>query len=97
MPNRIPDLCTDCYHDSQNELDSASKVEPEPLQEIAVSISRNLDVSDTLSKRDNWPAWLVDGVEYLQSISKADEWVTLIAALVQLEKSLGFTGTVRWQ
>jgi hypothetical protein len=51
--------------------------------------------ADAILKRDDWPAWFGDGIDYLQNISTAVEWVALLAEFVKLETGLGFTGTVR--
>lgn len=49
---------------------------------------------DVLSDRDDWPRWFVDAVDYLQSISMAKSWTTLLASIVKFERSLGFAGAV---
>ena len=50
--------------------------------------------SDLLSDRDDWPKWLIDGIDHLQIISSAKSWITLLAGIVKLERSLGFPSAV---
>ncbi len=49
---------------------------------------------DLLSDRDDWPKWLIDGIDHLQIISSAKSWITLLAGIVKLERSLGFPSAV---
>ncbi len=50
--------------------------------------------SDLLSDHDDWPKWLIDGIDHLQIISSAKSWITLLAGIVKLEQSLGFPSAV---
>ncbi len=50
--------------------------------------------SDLLSDRDDWPKWLIDGIDHLQIISSAKSWITLLVGIVKLERSLGFPSAV---
>lgn len=52
--------------------------------------------SDALLSCDDWPAWLADGVNYLQKISKEEKWVLLLVRFVELEQLLGSAKIVRW-
>ncbi len=49
---------------------------------------------DLLSDRDDWPKWLIDGIDHLQIISSAKSWITLLVGIVKLERSLGFPSAV---
>jgi hypothetical protein len=51
--------------------------------------------SDLLSDHDDWPKWLIDGIDHLQIISCAKSWITLLAGIVKLDRSLGFPTAVR--
>jgi hypothetical protein len=50
--------------------------------------------SDLLSDCDDWPKWLIDGIDHLRIISCVKSWITLLAGIVKLERSLGFPSTV---
>ena len=50
--------------------------------------------SDLLSDRDDWPKWLIDGIDHLQIISSAKSWITLLVGIVKLKQSLGFPSAV---
>ena len=50
--------------------------------------------SDLLSDHDDWPKWLIDGIDHLQIISSAKSWITLLVGIVKLERSLGFPSAV---
>jgi hypothetical protein len=63
---------------------------------LIISISFELN-SDTLLSHDGWPTWLVNGVDYLQEISKEEEWVSLLLSFVELELQLGPNEIVGWQ
>jgi hypothetical protein len=52
--------------------------------------------SDTLLSCDDWPAWLADGVNYLQKISKEEKWVSLLVHFVELEQLLDSAKIVSW-
>jgi len=45
--------------------------------------------SNDLISRDDWPAWLLKGVDYLQEISEEEGWVALLVSFVDLELQLG--------
>ena len=53
--------------------------------------------SNTLLRRDGWPTWLVNGMDYLQEISEEDAWVSLLVSFVELEQELGPSETVGQQ
>ena len=40
---------------------------------------------DLLSDCDNWPKWLIDGIDHLQIISSAKSWIILLVGIVKLE------------
>lgn len=60
---------------------------------LSISFELNLDV---LICRDDWPAWLVKGVDHLQEISEEEEWVALLVSFVELELQLGPNQKVGW-
>jgi len=63
---------------------------------LILSISFELN-SDSLLRRDGWPTWLVNGVDYLQEISEEEAWVSLLVSFVELEQQLGPSEMVGWQ
>lgn len=52
---------------------------------MGIRFEPNLDI---FLSRDNWPAWLADGVNYLQKISKEEKWASLLVHFVELEQLL---------
>ncbi|KAN0107118.1 hypothetical protein V8E52_010478 [Russula decolorans] len=67
----------------------------EDIAQDDISYSAQEDTAHILTERGDWPPWLVDGVEYMQSVSTEESWVALIMSFVKLEKSLGFIGAGR--
>jgi hypothetical protein len=45
-------------------------------------------------ERGDWPRWFIDSFDYLEGVSKAETWVTLLTSFVRLERLFGFTGAV---
>ena len=60
----------------------------------APEVTVALPTSGPLLERDDWPQWLVDGVDYLQGVSTVETWTTFLVSFVRLERSLGFSSTV---
>ena len=56
-----------------------------------ISFKLNLDV---LLTRDSWPNWLIDGIDYLQSISAEEKWESMLVSFVEFERQLGPAGLV---
>jgi len=63
---------------------------------LTLSISFELNL-DALLSRDNWPAWLENGMGYLWEISGEEIWKSLLISFVELDQLLGHNKTVGQQ
>ena len=71
-----------------------AKTEDAEQEDGATSTLGAALTSDLLSDRDDWPKWLIDGIDHLQIISSAKSWITLLVGIVKLKQSLGFPSAV---
>jgi len=71
-----------------------AKTEDAEQEDGATSTLGAALTSDLLSDRDDWPKWLIDGIDHLQIISSVKSWITLLAGIVKLKRSLGFPSAV---
>jgi hypothetical protein len=54
-----------------------AKPEPEDVEEDVAPLTLGAALTlDLLSDHDDWPNWLIDGIDHLQIISTKEPWIT---------------------
>jgi hypothetical protein len=67
-----------------------SSMNDDPVAKSPSDLLAPLECTEQFIDKAKWPAWLAPSIAYLDAVSSAPEWKTIVRKLVTLEDTLGY-------